>query len=39
MIIAAVHGAVGSWDEILMGVAGLFVLLVLTVAFSRGKAN
>ena len=39
MIIAAAHGAVGNWDEVLMAVAGLAVLLVLTVAFSRGKAN
>ena len=37
MIIAALHGAVGSWDEILVALAGLAVLLVFTYAFSRGK--
>jgi len=39
MIIAALHGAVGSWDEILAASVGLVVLLGVTFAFSRRKAE
>jgi hypothetical protein len=33
------HGAVGSWDEILVAVGGLIVLFTLTFALTRRKSD